>query len=75
MSYRFAKRIALLGGALALLSASFIGTVVAQEETTLRYFTFSAAPDYLEELDTIIAGFEEENPSVTIEVETAPFAD
>jgi len=75
MSYRFAKRIALLGGALALLSASFIGTIVAQEETTLRYFTFSAAPDYLEELDTIIAGFEEENPSVTIEVETAPFAD
>lgn len=47
----------------------------AQDGTTLRYFTFSAAPDYLEELDTIIAAFEEANPGITVEVETAPFAD
>jgi multiple sugar transport system substrate-binding protein len=47
----------------------------AQDAVTLRYFTFSAAPDYLEELDTIIAGFNEENPNITIEVSTAPFAD
>jgi multiple sugar transport system substrate-binding protein len=47
----------------------------AQDAVTLRYFTFSAAPDYLEELDAIIAGFNEENPNITIEVSTAPFAD
>ncbi|MDX1993596.1 MAG: sugar ABC transporter substrate-binding protein [bacterium] len=47
----------------------------AQEDVTLRYFTFSAAPDYLEELDAIIAAFQEENPGITIEVTTAPFAD
>lgn len=47
----------------------------AQDGTTIRYFTFSAAPDYLEELDTIIAAFEEANPGITVEVETAPFAD
>jgi multiple sugar transport system substrate-binding protein len=49
--------------------------LAAQDAVTLRYFTFSAAPDYLEELDAIIAGFNEENPNITIEVSTAPFAD
>jgi multiple sugar transport system substrate-binding protein len=47
----------------------------AQESATVRYFTFSAAPDHLEDLDTIIAAFQEENPGITVEVETAPFAD
>lgn len=54
-----------------------LGLVVpaAAQDTTIRYFTFSAAPDHLEDLDTIIAVFEEANPGVTVEVETAPFAD
>ena len=57
-----------------LLSISlFVG--VAQEDVTVRYFTFSAAPDHLEDLDTIIAVFQEENPNISIEVSTAPFAD
>lgn len=47
----------------------------AQDDVTLRYFTFSAAPDHLEDLDTIIADFESQNEGVTIEVSTAPFAD
>lgn len=45
------------------------------QDTTVRYFTFSAAPDHLDDLDTIIAAFEEANPGITIEVSTAPFAD
>ncbi len=48
---------------------------VAAQDTTIRYFTFSAAPDHLTDLDTIIAGFEAENPGVKVEVETAAFAD
>ena len=47
----------------------------AQEPTTIRYFTFSAAPDHLEDLDTIIAAFEAENPDINVEVATAPYAD
>lgn len=43
------------------------------EATTIRYFTFSAAPDNLEVLGEMIAAFEAENPDVTVEVETAPF--
>jgi multiple sugar transport system substrate-binding protein len=51
------------------------GVASAQDSATIRYFTFSAAPDHLEDLDTIIQAFQEENPGITVEVETAPFAD
>jgi len=39
----------------------------------LTYFTFSAAPDHLEDLDTIVAGFEKENPNVDVEVQTSSY--
>ena len=45
------------------------------EDVTLSYFTFSAAPDHLEDLDTIVAAFEAEHPNVKVEVQTAAFAD
>ncbi len=59
---------------LVLMSALMLNTV-AQENVTIRYFTFSAAPDYLDELDTIIAAFQDENPTITVEVSSAPFSD
>lgn len=43
------------------------------EPTVVRYFTFSAAPDHLDELDQMITLFEQANPDVRVEVETAPF--
>lgn len=45
----------------------------AEEPVTITYFTFSAAPDHLAELDQMIAIFEESHPNITIEVETAPY--
>ncbi|MBZ0279799.1 MAG: sugar ABC transporter substrate-binding protein [Anaerolineae bacterium] len=60
--------------AVVLLTLGIVAPALAQD-TTIRYFTFSAAPDHLEDLDTIIAAFEEANPGITVEVETAPFAD
>lgn len=57
-----------------LLLALTMSTALAQD-TTLRYFTFSADPDHLEDLDQIVAAFEEANPGITVEVEHAPFAD
>lgn len=59
----------------ALIGIFTVLSPVAAQETTIRYFTFSAAPDHLEDLDTIIAAFEEANPTINVEVETAPFAD
>lgn len=48
-------------------------TEAPAEPTTIRYLTFSAAPDNLDALDAMIAGFEAENPDVIVEVETLPF--
>ena len=59
---------------LVTLVVSFV-PALAQEDVTIRYFTFSAAPDHLEDLDEIIAAFEAENPNVTVDVSTAPFSD
>ena len=59
---------------LVTLVLSFV-PALAQEDVTIRYFTFSAAPDHLEDLDEIIAAFEAENPNVTVDVSTAPFSD
>lgn len=45
------------------------------EDVTLTYFTFSAAPDHLEDLDEMIAIFEAEHPNIQIEVQTAAWDD
>jgi multiple sugar transport system substrate-binding protein len=45
------------------------------EDVTLTYFTFSAAPDHLEDLDEMIAIFEAEHPNIHIEVQTATWDD
>ncbi|MEU4228948.1 sugar ABC transporter substrate-binding protein [Nonomuraea sp. NPDC026600] len=42
-------------------------------KVTLRYFTFSAAPDHVKDLDKIEKAFEKENPKIDVVVETAPF--
>lgn len=67
------RRFALLVTVIALLA--LFSVAAAQDATTIRYFTFSAAPDHLEDLDTIIQAFQAENPDITVEVSTAPFAD
>jgi multiple sugar transport system substrate-binding protein len=42
---------------------------------TVTYFTFSAAPDHLKDLDTIKAEFEKQNPGITVQVQSAAYAD
>jgi multiple sugar transport system substrate-binding protein len=41
----------------------------------IRYFTFSAAPDHVADLDKIVAAFEADNPKIDVVVETAPYDD
>lgn len=48
-------------------------TPMEAEPVTISYFTFSAAPDHLEDLDQMIQAFEAANPGIQVEVETAPF--
>src|SRR4051794_17039893 len=63
---------------LLLIVVALLGVVVpasAQDTTTIRYFTFSAAPDHVEDLNTIVTAFKDANPGIDVAVETAPFAD
>lgn len=59
----------------ALLAALVPASVVAQDAVTIRYYNFSSDPDYIDELNAIVEAFEAENPNITIEVSSAPFAD
>ena len=45
------------------------------EPVKLTYFTFSAAPDHLEDLDAIVQAFQQKHPNISIEVQTAAYAD
>lgn len=67
------RKFALLVVGLALLL--MLAPAMAQEPVTIRYFNFTSAGDYVDELETIIAAFEAENPDVNVEADTAPFGD
>ena len=41
----------------------------SQKPITIKYMTFSAGPDHIQDLDAIIAAFEEENPGIKVEPE------
>jgi len=56
-------------------TASPVAPSAPAEPVTLTYFTFSAAPDHLEDLDAIVQAFEQKNPNISIEVQTAAYAD
>ncbi|HSW43924.1 MAG TPA: sugar ABC transporter substrate-binding protein [Patescibacteria group bacterium] len=55
--------------------AATIAPTAPPEPVKLTYFTFSAAPDHLEDLDAIVQAFEQKNPNISIEVQTAAYAD
>lgn len=46
-----------------------------EQPVTVRYMNFSANDGHEEDLDAIVAAFEEENPDVDVEVQTLPYAD
>ncbi len=43
--------------------------------TTIQYLTFSAAPDHLKDLKSIVTAFESSHPGVKVAVQTAPYSD
>lgn len=54
-----------------LLLATALITPALAEDVTIKYMTFSAAPNYLKELDATIAAFEADHPGIKVEYETA----
>ncbi|MFF7198437.1 ABC transporter substrate-binding protein [Streptomyces sp. NPDC008079] len=64
--------------ALALTSACSQGSATRTTSdngvTTVRYMTFSSAPDHTKDLDTIVAAFEKQYPTIKIQVQAVPYA-
>lgn len=54
-----------------LLLATALAAPALAEDVTVKYMTFSAAPNYLKELDATIAAFEAEHPGIKVTYETA----
>jgi multiple sugar transport system substrate-binding protein len=54
-----------------LLLATALCTPALAQDVTIKYMTFSAAPNYLKELDATIAAFEAEHPGIKVTYETA----
>jgi multiple sugar transport system substrate-binding protein len=50
-------------------------TKAPAKKVTLNYFTFSAAPDHLKDLNAIIGAFERKYPSIDVKVQTASYND
>ena len=43
--------------------------------TTIKYATYSAGPDHLEDMDAMIEEFEKQNPDIKVDVEVIGYAD
>jgi multiple sugar transport system substrate-binding protein len=72
---RASSLFAVLAIAALVLAAAPFQRATAQDKTTITYFTFSAAPDHIEDLDKMIDLFEAANPDIEVKVETAAYAD
>lgn len=51
--------------------AALGGSAALAQDTTITYMTFSAAPNYIEQLEATIAAFEAQHPDIHVEYETA----
>jgi multiple sugar transport system substrate-binding protein len=54
--------------------AAFAAQAKPAGKVTINYFTFSAAPDHIKSLESLIAIFEKKNPNIQIKYQTAPYA-
>src|SRR5438046_2056396 len=61
--------------AAAMLTACAGGSNAPSGPVTLTYFTFSAAPDHLNDLNSITTAFHQKYPNITINVQTASYND
>lgn len=50
-------------------------TTDSGDKTEITYYSFSATPDYEEQLDQMVEKFEEENTDIDVNVELVPYAD
>ena len=49
--------------------------VAAPKKTTINFFTFTAVPDHMKDLQAMVAAFEKKNPTIHVNIQTAAYAD
>lgn len=49
--------------------------VAAPKKTTVNFFTFTAVPDHMKDLQAMVAAFEKKNPTIHINIQSASYAD
>lgn len=59
--------------ALALVPLTVLGLALAQQTTTLNFFSFTTDAGHVKALEGIITAFEKENPGISVKYTTAPF--
>ncbi len=57
----------------ALLVAAGMTGAASADPVTIKYMTFSAAPNYIKELEATIAAFEAQHPDIKVDYETQAF--
>lgn len=57
------------------VTVEITATPAPEEPVTINWFTYSAAPDHLEDMEEMIAVFEEQHPNIKVVMETAPWDD
>ena len=59
----------------ALLLMTAVSSPAFAQQTVVKYMTFSAAPDYIAQLDQTVAAFEAAHPDIDVQYETAAYND
>lgn len=49
--------------------------VVAASKQTINFFTFTAVPDHMKDLQAMVAAFEKKNPTIHVNIQSAAYAD
>ncbi|MBC7464121.1 MAG: sugar ABC transporter substrate-binding protein [Actinobacteria bacterium] len=49
--------------------------VAAARKTTINFFTFTAVPDHMKDLQAMVAAFEKKNPTIHVNIQSASYAE
>lgn len=72
------KRKIWAAGMIGLLIASVglaSNPVAAASKTTINFFTFTAVPDHMKDLQAMVAAFEKKNPTIHVNIQSASYND
>lgn len=60
---------------LLIASVGLVSNSVAASKTTINFFTFTAVPDHMKDLQAMVTAFEKKNPTIHVNIQSASYAD